>query len=148
LEKPKIVSKKLVKQLVVQKTKKTIVPKHIADDIKIPTRKIAHKKIVQKYIDNKKDEKRAIFINKLKARINKNKFYPKKAIMRHIQGDVKVEFIIQNDGNVRDIKIISGRRIFKRAIIRSIKDSFPIEVDTKLFNFPKKFTINLRFRLR
>jgi len=110
--------------------------------------KFLPKKVTKPLIDNKKDEKRFKFIKKLKAKINKNKFYPKKAIMRHIRGDVKVEFTMQKDGSVRDITIISGKRIFKKSIMKSINDSFPIKVDAELFNFPKKFTIKLRFQLR
>lgn len=87
------------------------------------------------------------FYDKLKRIINKNKSYPKKAIKRDIQGVVKVSFIINSNGNVKDIQIISGKRVFKKSVIKAIKNSFPIEVDSLLFLFPKKFTIKLSFIL-
>ena len=87
------------------------------------------------------------FYDKLKRIINKNKSYPKKAIKRDIQGVVKVSFILQSNGNVKDIQIISGKRVFKKSVIKAIKNSFPIEVDSSLFLFPEKFTIKLSFIL-
>jgi len=87
------------------------------------------------------------FYDKLKRIINKNKSYPKKAIKRDIQGVVKVSFIPQSNGNVKDIQIISGKRVFKKSVIKAIKNSFPIEVDSSLFLFPEKFTIKLSFIL-
>jgi len=147
-KKQKVATEKLTKPKVIKKTKKTIISKSLSED-KYKTKKIAiDKKVKKPLIDNEMEEKRAQFIKKIKTRINKNKFYPKTAMRRHIQGDIKVKFIVQEDGNVRDIMFLSGKRIFKKAITRSINDSFPIKVDSKLFNFPKEFTITIRFQLR
>jgi len=91
--------------------------------------------------------KQNLFYQKIKTTINKNKYYPKKAIKRGIEGDIKISFILLSSGEVKDIKVMSGKNIFKKSAINSIQKSFPMQIDDKLFKFPKKFNIKLNFKL-
>ena len=92
--------------------------------------------------------KQNLFFKKIKTTINKNKSYPRKAVRRGIEGDIKISFTLLENGNVKDIKIISGKNIFKKSAIKSIQKSFPIKIDNKLFKFPKIFTIKINYMLK
>ncbi|WP_455756173.1 TonB family protein [Sulfurimonas sp.] len=92
--------------------------------------------------------KRDIFIADLIKRINSNKSYPNMARRRHIEGIVDVRFKILMDGNVNDIEITSGRKIFRRSAIQAIDKSFPIDIDTSIFDFPKEFKIKIAYILK
>lgn len=92
--------------------------------------------------------KQNIFIEDLVKRINSNKSYPNMARRRCIEGLVDVKFKIFSDGSVKDIIIISGRSIFKKSAIEAIAKSFPITIDSTLFDFPKEFKIKIAYILK
>jgi TonB family protein len=94
------------------------------------------------------EAKKQIFLADLIKRINSNKSYPHTARRRSVEGTVEVEFIIQADGNVKDIKLISGKRVFKESVLQAIKRSFPVNTDGVSFNFPKKFKIKIAYILK
>ncbi len=92
--------------------------------------------------------KQNLFLTNLIERINNNKSYPNMARRRCIEGEVDVKFVVMADGTVEKIEIISGRKIFKKSTIQAISRSFPMEVDTSLFSFPKEFKIKISYILR
>lgn len=92
--------------------------------------------------------KRERFISELINRINQNKSYPNSARRRAIEGEVEVEFAIASNGSVHDIEIISGHDIFKNSAIEAIQNSFPINIEEGLFEFPKKFKISILYILK
>jgi len=123
--------------------------------------KIVKKIYIKKKISNKKltsntteitnnitEAKKQNFIADLIKRINRNKSYPRVARRRSIQGTIEMKFIIQMDGRVKDIQVISGKNIFKKSAIKAIKSSFPINIDAKLFSFPKNFKIKINYILK
>jgi len=95
-----------------------------------------------------KEAKQREFIERLIKKINNNKSYPNMARRRCIEGIVDVKFKILSDGNVENIKIISGRGIFKKATTQAIERSFPIEVDSSLFDFPEIFKVKVAYTLK
>ncbi len=102
----------------------------------------------QQVLQDIKEAKQREFIEHLINRINSNKSYPKMARRRHIEGIVDVKFKILADGNVEDIQIISGKKIFKKVTIRAIDQSFPIEVDSSIFDFPEVFKVKISYILK
>ena len=95
-----------------------------------------------------REAKQREFIEHLVKRINSNKSYPNMARRRCIEGVVDVKFKILADGTVEDIEIISGKSIFKKATIQAIERSFPIEVDSSLFDFPEVFKVKIAYILK
>lgn len=95
-----------------------------------------------------KEAKQRAFIEELIKKIDSNKSYPNMARRRCIEGVVDVKFIILANGNVEDIQIVSGRSIFKRSTTEAIERSFPIEVDSTLFNFPEEFRLKIAYILK
>ncbi|WP_345975999.1 TonB family protein [Sulfurimonas sp. HSL3-7] len=88
------------------------------------------------------------FLASLVERINRNKSYPKSARRRGIEGSVKVGFQLSSDGSVGNITLISGRKVFKKSAFEAIAKSFPIEVDSAIFDFPKEFKVTLAYVLK
>ncbi|WP_324170695.1 energy transducer TonB [Sulfurimonas sp.] len=104
----------------------------------------AQNKINHEVVQAKQD----LFISHLIHKINSNKSYPNMARRRGIEGLVNVKFKILSDGNVEDIKIVSGRSIFKKSTIEAISRSFPVIVKDSLFDFPREFKINISYILK
>jgi len=92
--------------------------------------------------------KQDMFLAYLVERINSHKIYPHSARRRAIQGDVKMAFHVFANGNVENIRLVSGKKIFKKSAYAAIANSFPIEIDTTLFHFPKEFTITIAYILK
>lgn len=92
--------------------------------------------------------KQDLFLAYLVERINSHKIYPKSARRRAIQGDVKMAFNVFANGNVENIRLVSGKKIFKTSAYNAIDKSFPIDIDTTLFHFPKEFTITIAYILK
>jgi len=104
---------------------------------------------VEKVVENDtKERDREIFIENLIKRINDNKSYPIAARRRAIQDSVEVEFVILINGNVDYIKVLSGHNIFEKSAVQAIENSFPVEVDKTLFDFPKKFKVKIAYILK
>ncbi|MDT8339270.1 MAG: TonB family protein [Sulfurimonas sp.] len=98
--------------------------------------------------DDMTKAKRELFIANLIKRINSNKSYPRSARRRAIEGVVTIEFLILEDGNVKNINIVSGNTIFKKSAVSAIENSFPIDIEESLFHFPKKFKISISYILK
>ncbi|WP_373070100.1 TonB family protein [Sulfurimonas sp.] len=171
-EKKKVVKKKPIKKKVVKKViKKETLPKKIEQK---PVEEIIEKEIKEEIVEEepivqettntevkqqviatKKTEvnldeiraKQNIFFTKVRNKIDQNKTYPRSARRRGIEGDVEVSFSLCNDGNVKDIEFLSGKKVFKESIIKAIENSFPMEVDQSLFTFPKQFKISVKYIL-
>lgn len=93
------------------------------------------------------NRQKSFFLN-LRELINKNKSYPNSARRRAIQGDVEVCFYVLENGNVKDVELVSGKSIFKKSALQAIQKSFPIDVDKTLFSFPKEFKITISYVLK
>ncbi|MCK5110466.1 MAG: TonB family protein [Arcobacteraceae bacterium] len=134
IEKPKEIIKKEYKKQIVQKTQ-----------IK------QNKSVVKKAIDTLLIEKQTILRNqyytKIKNTINKNKSYPKIAIRRGIQGEVKIKFTISPKGELISYKIIEGKKIFKKSVVIAIKNSFPLEAPKGLFKNNLDLFISIKYNL-
>jgi len=60
---------------------------------------------------------------------------------------VEIEFLLLVDGNIKNIKMLSGKSIFQKSTTQAISSSFPINVEHALFDFPKKFKIKISYIL-
>ncbi|MDY0121587.1 MAG: TonB family protein [Sulfurimonas sp.] len=90
-----------------------------------------------------REAKQNLFVQELRDRINKNKSYPMTARRRGIEGSIEMQFYLLENGHVKDIRYLSGKTLFENSAIEAIQKSFPMDVDNKLFTFPKEFKIKL-----
>jgi len=129
---PKIAQKSIEKDLkdIVETPKTQIQTPTVAQivDTKPITNQI-HKPIVhteQRVSTEEISKKREVYFHLLKQMIEKNKYYPPNAIRRGIEGDLKIKFIISNNGNLISIEKIEGNRVFHTSIKEAISNSFPL----------------------
>lgn len=105
--------------------------------------------VIQKEIDQELLQARQDrFLAHLVKKINRNKSYPRIARRRGMEGDVEVAFHILSDGSVNNIKLVSGKKVFRRSAIEAISKSFPVKVDSAIFDFPKEFSVTLAYVLK
>jgi len=169
---PKVVKKKVIKKKVVKKKiiKKKIIKKKIikkvikkenieVSNIKEPTKDIIKKiqkepkepktkQIEIKQSNSIKKEKQLLEDEKIALQIRQmleeNKYYPKKARRRGIEGIVNVEFILTKTGKVISLKLISNHNILIKSLkktISNISNNFPKPNSDLTFRIPIKFSL-------
>ncbi|MGB1271225.1 MAG: TonB family protein [Endozoicomonas sp.] len=65
------------------------------------------------------------WISDLKQRINQHKHYPRQALRRGLEGDVKIQAVIQADGELVTAEILSGDRRFKSSSLKALSQALP-----------------------
>ena len=68
-----------------------------------------------------KSQRRECFQNKMIKHIRKHFYYPKYAFNRGIQGRVFVQFIIEKDGSISEIKTRGADKSLEKAALKIIK---------------------------
>ena len=136
IEKPK--KKKVVKKKVIKKKKVTKKKK--------PKKKPSSQQASSKQSKSTKAERNK-FWTKLRVKIDRNKFYPRIAKKRGMQGSVKVKFTILANGNVGHISV-SGPKVFYNSARNAVKKAFPINAKKSPISLPTSINLTLRYQLR
>ena len=138
---PKVLPKKIISKEVTYKVVKNFesisIPKHqkyipeASKTTTVPTpSKVINVPIKKVQIDN--SIARKAFLNQVRKKILHNKKYPKIAVRRHIEGSVRVKFDINTQGNVLNIRFISGKNILQKAVRKAVLKSFPIQISKEI----------------
>jgi protein TonB len=75
---------------------------------------------------NEKTDEFQQWVAQLQYRINRNKAYPYQAKRRRLEGEVKMEAIINSDGTLQNARILSGRKVFQASSLKAIHQSLPL----------------------
>ncbi|QOP41525.1 energy transducer TonB [Sulfurimonas marina] len=144
--KEKIIEKEVIIEEIVAEVEEEVVEQQV-EDIKAQEEEELREQKLQEMLAAKQKELDS-FTLQLVQKINENKRYPLSARRRGVEGDVDVKFIVLADGGVSAIKVIAGKSIFKKATIQAIEESFPLNVEKSLIDFPKEFNIKLAYTLK
>ena len=143
------VVKKVVKKKIKKKPKKKV-KKRVKKKVKKRTKVRRAKKPTKARAGSRKRSSKAQknrFLSNIRAKINKNKSYPKIAKRRGMQGSVKVRFTILRSGKVGSISV-SGPKVFHTSAKSAVKRAFPISTKNVPFRLPETINFTLRYQLR
>ncbi|WP_428739335.1 TonB family protein [Sulfurimonas sp.] len=140
-----VVKKEVPKEEVVEEIVQEEVVEEVVEHEEVVDNQELQRKMQQMKIAKEKELDR--FTIHLIKKINENKRYPMSARRRGIEGDVAVKFVVMADGGVGDIKVLDGKKIFKKPTFKAIKDSFPVDVSNTLLDLPHEFEIKLVYQL-
>ncbi len=147
------VVKKVVKKKIKKKPKKKVkkkVKKRVKKKVKKRTKVRRAKKPTKARAGSRKKSSKAQksrFLSNIRAKINKNKSYPKIAKRRGMQGSVKVRFTILRSGKVGSISV-SGPKVFHTSAKSAVKRAFPINTKNVPISLPQSVNLTLRYQLR
>ena len=142
IKEPVVKEAVIVEQAIEDQTIEDVIEDETVEDTQ------AQEIVRQQINQDKREAKQREFIEHLIKKINSNKSYPRMARRRGVEGVVDVKFTILSDGSVENIQIVEGRSIFKKATIQAIERSFPIEVDSSIFDFPEIFKVKIAYVLK
>lgn len=136
IEKPqKKEIKKVVKE---QSTKTTLTPKKTASKTINKDKNIESDKL--KELQNR-------YFAMISETINKNKSYPKRAVLRGMQDDIKIEFIISPSGELLSFFIVDGKNIFHNSAKNAVEKSFPLIPPSGVLSSNTKLKLTISYRL-
>jgi len=90
------------------------------------------------------------YLSMVRMRIERHKKYPIVARKRHMEGRVRLRFIIGPDGRVRSMKVVGKSRysVLDKAAVRAVMDSAPFPEPPKdLFAGPVPLEVSIVFEL-
>lgn len=165
-KKTKNIEKKVVKKLIKkdkpkEKIVKKIEPKRLE---KKTERKVVKKEPIKQNLTPQKTTSKTILKDKnieakkikeiqnkyfatISETINKNKSYPRRAVLRNLQDDIKVEFTISQKGELLSCNILEGKKIFHNSAQKAIEKSFPLTPPKGILNSDTKLKLTLAYKL-
>jgi protein TonB len=90
------------------------------------------------------------YFEMLNMRIHSVKEYPESARSRHIQGRVKIKFVLLADGSLGDVQVVKSSRHknLDEAAVNAVKKAAPFPTPPSfLFKTPVTLQINILFEL-
>ncbi len=90
------------------------------------------------------------YFEMLNLKIHNVKEYPESARSRHIQGRVKVKFVLLADGSLKEVQVVksSRHRNLDEAAVNAVKKAAPFpKPPVSLFKTPVTFQIHILFEL-
>jgi len=88
------------------------------------------------------------FINELLKQIENQKFYPKKARRKNIQGTVRVELKLDDNGNIVSVQLFDGHKILRKAAATAIKASAPFKAPPSSLAAPQSISFGVHYQFR
>jgi len=154
IEKPKPVEPKIVAPTETQPVVKEQVVEEVIEEE--PLEEPVEETIAQTQANNAPvdpaliSSDKALYLESIAAHLDKHKFYPRSARRRHIEGDVKVSFDLLQDGNILNLKIMSGHSALQKATSESINSSLPmpprpeslLTLNTMTIEYSMQFSLN------
>ena len=145
--KKKVIPKKIiVKKQPIEKKKTQTKQQPELNQIKKNT-SIAKKKKHNLDEINKQKRDQKIYYTKIKELIDKNKYYPRVAVKRGIEGVVEINFTISKTGELISFKIVNGKRVFKKSICNALENSFPFPPPKGVLTSNTNLSLKIDYRL-
>lgn len=72
------------------------------------------------------DSEKQRFLRRVAEHLERHKYYPRSARRRHIEGEVRVSFHLQANGDISELNIASGHRSLQDAVRESIDSALPL----------------------
>ncbi|MGB5868022.1 MAG: energy transducer TonB [Arcobacteraceae bacterium] len=143
---PKIENKIVSKKQPIQKKKEHTQQQTAVNQIKKNKSNLTKEKNNLDEI-NKQKINQKIYYTKIKELINKNKYYPKVAVKRGIEGIVEINFTISKTGELLSFKVINGKKVFKKSICDALESSFPFPPPKGLLTSNTNLSLKIDYRL-
>jgi len=93
------------------------------------------------------ERERQRYLADIMAHIEKHKHYPKVARRRGIEGEVKVSFLLMDDGSIRSVDVKSGPKVLRLAAAQAIAKAGAMPPPPAELHCPMSCKFSMRFAL-
>jgi TonB family protein len=119
-----------------QKVVKTVEPTPINEPIPQP-QEIFQEEVIEapapKVVEVDRSAIKDRYTSLIRRLIRENLYYPKAAIRMRMYGTIRVGFVVQKDGSITNVRVLSGgKSLLKKGAIRTIKSISPPPIPSEL----------------
>ena len=79
--------------------------------------------------------------------IESNKFYPRSARRKTIEGRVRIVLTLGRDGRIEDLRLEGGHKLLRKAAKKAVERSLPLPDVPDALAFPLKIAFAMKYGL-
>jgi len=102
----------------------------------------------QKEIKSGSPKLRHAYISSLLRKIERNKFYPRSARRRHIQGKIRVAMTVRCNGSISGLRVSGGHKQLKSAAAKAVRKAAPFQRPPSGVDCPFPLRYSLKYNVR
>lgn len=87
------------------------------------------------------------YLHKLLSHIESNKFYPRAARRRSVEGNVKISFVLRDDGYYEQLELDGEHSVLVKAARNALQSSLPLPQPTKDSGLSRKIEFSMVYSL-
>jgi protein TonB len=92
-------------------------------------------------------KERQLYLHELMSHIESFKYYPRAARKRYLQGDVKVSFMLLDDGYYRQLKLDGKHSVLVKATRSAMEMAVPFPLPPEGIKLPARFEFTMSYSL-
>ncbi|MGD2052783.1 MAG: TonB family protein [Gammaproteobacteria bacterium] len=117
-----------------------------------PTRQATTQEQVKgKRVSHSSDEllpkERQLYLHKLMGHIESFKYYPRSARMRSLEGEVKVSFVLLDNGSYRQLNLDGAHSVLVKATRSALESAVPFPAPPKGMILPERLELTMSYSL-
>ena len=94
-----------------------------------------------------REQQRQQYLHKLLSHIESFKFYPRAARRRSLQGNVKISFILRDDGYYEQLTLDGGHTALVKAAQQALESAMPLPVPPKDIELSRQIEFSMVYSL-
>ncbi len=104
-------------------------------------------KEVQRKVAKDSNVVKRTYLSKILTIIEGNKYYPRIARRRGVEGNIQVSFILKDDGYINGLDASGGPLLLRRAAKQAVKKSLPLPTTPNEIEYPMHVSYAMQFKL-
>jgi len=104
-------------------------------------------KEVQRQVAKNSNVVRQTYLSKILTIIEGNKYYPRIARRRGLEGNILVSFLLKEDGYINGLDTSGGPLLLRRAAKTAVKKSLPLPTTPSDIEYPMHISYAMQFKL-
>ncbi len=104
--------------------------------------------MAQKEIKSGSPKKREAYLSALIREIERNKFYPRPARRRNLEGDIRVGLTVLCNGSIAGLRVSGGHKLLQEAAANAVRKAAPFTRPPGEVGCPLPINYSMRFRIQ
>jgi protein TonB len=92
-------------------------------------------------------KERQLYLHRLMGHIESFKYYPRSARMRSLEGEVKVSFVLLDNGSYRQLKLDGTHSVLVKATRSALESAVPFPAPPKDMILPERLELTMSYSL-
>lgn len=104
--------------------------------------------MAQKELKSGSPKKRDAYLSSLIRKIERNKFYPRAARRRNLQGDIRVSVTVLCNGSISGLHVSGGHKLLIDAATKAVRKAAPFSKPSGGIGCPLPISYSMKFKVQ